>query len=267
MPAQTGMDAGGGLFDVTGRTVLVTGGTRGLGRTLSEGFVNAGARVYISSRSFDSAEKAAREISEGGCGTCLPLAGVLDSEDGCRQLSADLASQETSLDILVNNAGVSSGVPMEEHSEQIWDEILAVNTKAVFQLTKFLLPLLEAAGTRDDPARVINLGSIAGAGVSMRENYAYSASKAAVHHITRHLALRLAPTVAVNAIAPGVFETEMTSKLPRDYVAELNELTPLRGIGRPDDLVGAALFLSSRASGHITGLVLPLDGGLSTTTW
>ena len=192
---------------------------------------------------------------------------MLDTEAGCKQLSLDLASQESRLDVLVNNAGVSSGVPMDDHDEQIWDEVLAVNTKAVFQMTKFLSPLLEAAGTRDNPARVINLGSIAGGGVSERENYAYSASKAAVHHMTRHLALRLAPTVAVNAIAPAVFETEMTSRLPREYVAELNEHAPLRGIGRPDDLIGAALFLSSRASGHITGVVLPLDGGLSTTTW
>jgi NAD(P)-dependent dehydrogenase (short-subunit alcohol dehydrogenase family) len=256
-----------GLFDVTGRSVLITGGARGLGRILSGGFVAAGARVYISSREIDSATEAAQALSEQGPGTCHPLAGELDTEAGCRQLSDDLASRETSLDILINNAGLSSGAPMDQHDDEIWDAILAVNTKAVFHLTRFLLPLLQAAGTNENPARVINLGSVAGGGVSMRENYAYSASKAAVHHITRHLALRFGPTVAVNAIAPGVFASDMTAVLPEAFVAELDKSSPLRGIGRPDDIIGAALFLSSRASSHITGHVLPLDGGLSTTTW
>jgi NAD(P)-dependent dehydrogenase (short-subunit alcohol dehydrogenase family) len=164
----------------------------------------------------------------------------------------------------VNNAGATWGVPLAEHDDKSWDRVLDINVKGVFHLTKFLLPLLKAAGTADDPARVINIGSIDGIHVPLLETYSYSSSKAAVHQLTRHLAKVLAPDVTVNAIAPGPFESKMMAATLDSFGDQIARDAPMKRIGRPDDMAGTAIFLSSRAASYITGAVLPVDGGIAT---
>ena len=189
------------LFDIAGKTALVTGGSRGIGRMIAEGFVDAGVTVYISSRKAEACEQVAAELSQKG--TCVAIPADLSSEAECRRLANEMASRVDKLDILVNNAGATWGTPLADFDEAAFERVLALNVKGVFHLTKFLVPLLEKAGTQEEPARVINIGSIDGISVPALETYSYSASKAAVHQMTRHLAKRLAPTITVNAIAPG----------------------------------------------------------------
>ena len=190
------------LFDVAGKTVLVTGGSRGIGEMIARGFVEAGATVFISSRKAEVCNDLAAQLST--VGSCTPLPADLSTEAECQRLANELVRRIDHLDVLVNNAGATWGAPMDEYDEKAFERVFALNVKGVFHLTKFLRPLLEAAGTPDSPARVINIGSIDGLKVPMLETYAYSASKAAVHQLTQHLAKQLAPNVTVNAIAPGV---------------------------------------------------------------
>jgi NAD(P)-dependent dehydrogenase (short-subunit alcohol dehydrogenase family) len=241
---------------------LVTGGSRGIGLMIASGFVDAGAKVYISSRKAQVCDEMAAELSKRG--ECISLPADLSTEDGCRGLAAELATREARLDILVNNAGATWGAPLETFDEAAWERVLALNVKGVFHTTKFLLPLLEAAGTAERPARVINIGSIDGLRTPAMETYSYSASKAAVHMLTRHLAKRLAPAVTVNAIAPGPFESKMMASTLEAFGEQIAQSTPLRRIGRPDDMAGTAIFLSSRAGAYLTGAVIPVDGGIST---
>jgi len=251
------------LFDVAGKTALVTGGSRGIGRMIAEGFVDAGVKVYISSRKADVCEEVAAELSQKG--TCIALPADLSTEAECRRLAEELASREDALDVLVNNAGATWGAPLEDFDEAAFERVLALNVKGVFHLTKFLVPLLREAGTVEEPARVINIGSIDGIGVPTLETYSYSASKAAVHQLTRHLAKRLAPTVTVNAIAPGPFESKMMAATLEAFGEQIAASAPLRRIGRPDDMAGAAIYLSSRAGAYLTGAIIPVDGGIATT--
>jgi NAD(P)-dependent dehydrogenase (short-subunit alcohol dehydrogenase family) len=253
----------GDLFSIAGKTALVTGGTRGIGKMIAEGFVEAGASVYISSRKADACAAVAEELSAKG--TCVGLPANLGTEAGCRGLADEMASRLDRLDILVNNAGATWGAPLEEFDEAAFEKVLALNVKGVFHLTKFLVPLLQAAGTAEEPARVINIGSIEGFSVPVLENYSYSASKAAVHHLTRHLAKRLAPTITVNAIAPGPFESKMMAATLEAFGEHIVANAPLQRIGRPDDMAGAAIYLSSRAGAYLTGAVIPVDGGIATT--
>jgi NAD(P)-dependent dehydrogenase (short-subunit alcohol dehydrogenase family) len=229
---------------------------------IASGFVDAGAKVYISSRKAQVCDEMAAELSKRG--ECISLPADLSTEDGCRGLAAELATREARLDILVNNAGATWGAPLETFDEAAWERVLALNVKGVFHTTKFLLPLLEAAGTAERPARVINIGSIDGLRTPAMETYSYSASKAAVHMLTRHLAKRLAPAVTVNAIAPGPFESKMMASTLEAFGEQIAQSTPLRRIGRPDDMAGTAIFLSSRAGAYLTGAVIPVDGGIST---
>jgi NAD(P)-dependent dehydrogenase (short-subunit alcohol dehydrogenase family) len=252
------------LFDIAGKTALVTGGGRGIGRMIAEGFVDAGVKVYISSRKADVLEEVATELSAKG--TCIALPADLSTEEECRRLAGAVAARESGrLDILVNNAGATWGTPLAEFDEAAFERVLALNVKGVFHLTKFLVPTLEAAGTVEAPARVINIGSIDGIGVPALETYSYSASKAAVHQLTRHLAKRLAPLVTVNAIAPGPFESKMMAATLEAFGEQIAANAPLKRIGRPDDMAGAAIYLSSRAGAYVTGVVLPVDGGIATT--
>jgi NAD(P)-dependent dehydrogenase (short-subunit alcohol dehydrogenase family) len=251
------------LFSIAGKTALVTGGTRGIGKMIAEGFVGAGAVVYISSRKADACADVATELS--AMGTCIGLPADLSTEQGCRGLAEEIGTRIERLDILVNNAGATWGAPLAEYDETAFEKVLALNVKGVFHLTKFLVPLLQAAGTVDEPSRVINIGSIDGLTVPLLETYAYSASKAAVHHLTRHLARRLAPTITVNAIAPGPFESKMMAATLSAFGEQIAANAPLKRIGRPDDMAGAAIYLSSRAGAYLTGAVIPVDGGIATT--
>jgi NAD(P)-dependent dehydrogenase (short-subunit alcohol dehydrogenase family) len=249
------------LFSIAGKTALVTGGSRGIGLMIARGYVEAGARVYISSRKADVLDEVAAELSK--VGECHAIAADLSSEAECRRLAEAIAARESTLDILVNNAGATWGAPLEQFDEAAWERALALNVKSVFHLTKFLLPLLEEAGTADDPARVINIGSIDGIRVPLMENYSYSASKSAVHMLTRHLAKRLAPEITVNAIAPGPFESKMMAATLEAFGEQIAAGTPLKRIGRPDDMAGAAIYLASRAGAYLTGAVIPVDGGIA----
>ena len=251
------------LFSIAGKTALVTGGSRGIGKMIAEGFVDAGAVVYISSRKAEVCEQVAAELSEKG--TCVAVPADLSQEDECRRLADEMATRVDRLDILVNNAGATWGAPLDDYDEKAFERVLGLNVKGVFHVTKFLVPLLEKAGTQEEPARVINIGSIDGIGVPMMETYAYSASKAAVHQLTRHLAKRLAPAITVNAIAPGPFESKMMAATLEAFGDQIRASAPLRRIGRPDDMAGAAIFLSSRAGAYVTGAVIPVDGGIATT--
>jgi NAD(P)-dependent dehydrogenase (short-subunit alcohol dehydrogenase family) len=252
------------LFSIAGKAALVTGGTRGIGKMIAEGFVEAGAVVYISSRQADACAEVAAELSAKG--TCIGIPADLSTESGCRGLAEEVTSRLDRLDILVNNAGATWGAPLAEYDETAFEKVLALNVKGVFHLTKFLTPLLRAAGTTDEPARVINIGSIDGLSVPLLETYAYSASKAAVHHLTRHLAKRLAPAVTVNAIAPGPFQSKMMAATLSAFGEQIAANAPLKRIGRPDDMAGAAIYLSSRAGAYLTGAVIPVDGGIATTS-
>jgi len=251
------------LFSIEGKVALVTGGSRGIGLMIARGYVEAGARVYISSRKADVCEEVAAELSK--VGTCVALPANLSTEAECRRLAAEVTERDPALHVLVNNAGATWGAPIDDFDDSAWSRVLDLNVKGVFHLTRFLRPALEAAATDDDPARVINIGSIDGIHVPMLETYSYSASKAAVHQLTRHLAKRLAPRITVNAVAPGPFESKMMAATLEAFGDQIAESSPLKRIGRPDDMAGVALFLASRAGSYLTGAVIPVDGGIATT--
>jgi NAD(P)-dependent dehydrogenase (short-subunit alcohol dehydrogenase family) len=249
------------LFDISGKTALVTGGSRGIGLMIARGFVQNGAKVYISSRKAEACERAAAELSKYG--TCIPLAHDLGSMAEVKALAEDIKAREKKLDILINNAGAAWAEPFETYSEAGWDKLMNVNLKAIFFLSQALLPELKAAGTADDPARIVNIGSIDGILQPQLESYAYSASKAAVHHLTHHLAKHLArDRINVNAIAPGPFETKMLAPVLATARKAIESSVPRGRIGEDDDMIGAAIFFCSRASSFITGQVLAVDGGI-----
>lgn len=249
------------LFGVEGKVALVTGGGQGLGRMIAEGLVRAGVRVYIASRKLDVCEATAAELSR--LGTCVALQADLSNEAGCRALAEAVRDREPALHVLVNNSGATWGAPLDEFPDAAWDRSFDLNVRAVFNLTRALLPALRAAATADDPARVINIGSVDGLRVPLLETYAYSASKAAVHHLTRVLASRFAGEhIAVNAIAPGPFESHMMRATLAARGDELAASIPLRRIGRPDDMAGTVIYLASRAGAYVNGVVLPVDGGI-----
>jgi NAD(P)-dependent dehydrogenase (short-subunit alcohol dehydrogenase family) len=250
------------LFSVAGKTVVVTGGTRGIGRMIAGGFVAGGATVIVSSRKADAVEATVAELSE--LGTCTGTPADLSTEDGARQLADTVAAGHDHVDVLVNNAGATWGAPLAEHDTASWDRVLNLNVQGVFHTTKFFLPLLNARSTPDEPSRVINIGSIDGIHVPFLESYSYSSSKAAVHQLTRHLAKHLAPTVTVNAVAPGPFESKMMAATLETFGEQIAANAPLRRIGRPDDMAGVAIFLASRAGAYLTGAIIPVDGGIAT---
>jgi NAD(P)-dependent dehydrogenase (short-subunit alcohol dehydrogenase family) len=272
MPASSGA-AGAGeadvvnrLFDVDGKVALVTGGSAGIGAMAARGLVEAGARVYVVSRKERACEEMVAELS--GVGDAVALPADLSTLGGVTSLVAALREREPALHVLVNNAGVNWVAPLDEYPEAGWDKVLNLNVKAVFHLTQRLVPLLEAAARPGDPARVINVGSIDGERVSSYENYAYAASKAAVHHLTRVLAQRLGRSnITVNAIAPGPFPSRMSEATLAQTGAALRAACPLGRLGEPDDVSGALIYFAARASSYVTGQVLGLDGGFSSTAW
>jgi NAD(P)-dependent dehydrogenase (short-subunit alcohol dehydrogenase family) len=249
------------LFSVEGKIAVVTGGSRGIGEMIARGFVEAGAKVYISARKQDACDAVAAELSR--MGPCIAIAADLGSEAGAKHLAAEIAKRESSLHVLVNNAGANWGAPYEEFPDSAWDKVLAVNVKGVFHLTRALTPLLEKGAKPGDPARVINIGSIDGIRVPPLDTYAYSASKAAVHHLTRVLARRLAPNITVNAVAPGPFESKMMAETLRRFKDAIVASCPMGRIGEPEDMAGVAIYLASRAGAYLTGAVITVDGGIS----
>jgi NAD(P)-dependent dehydrogenase (short-subunit alcohol dehydrogenase family) len=250
------------LFSIDGKVALVTGGSRGIGAMIARGFVEAGAKVYISARKEAECAQTAATLSENG--TCIALPADLSTEDGCRGLADAIAAREGALHVLVNNAGANWGAPLAEFPDSGWDRVLNLNVKGVFHLTKMLVPLLEKAGSASDPARIINIGSIDGLKVPFLETYSYSASKAAVHHMTRVLAIQLAPRhITVNAVAPGPFESKMMAATLDRFRDAIVGSCPLGRIGEPEDMAGVAIYLASRAGAYVTGVVIPVDGGIT----
>jgi NAD(P)-dependent dehydrogenase (short-subunit alcohol dehydrogenase family) len=245
------------LFSLEGRTALVTGGSLGIGEMIAEGLVAAGARVVIAARTAADVEATAARLG------CVGVVADLATSDGCRALATAVAAQTDGLDIVVHSAGATGFGSVEAYDEAEWDRIMDVNVKAIHTLTGALLPLLVARATADDPSRVVVIGSTSGLQVSGMPDFAYGASKAAAHHLTRYLAGALASRhVLVNAIAPGLFPTRMSSFLELDAIREpVLSTIPLGRAGRPEEIAGAALFLVSRAGGYTTGQVLVVDGG------
>lgn len=245
------------LFNVAGKHVVVTGGSRGIGRMIAQGFVSAGASVTIAARKSAEVSRAAEELD------CAGVVADLSTAEGVAALAGALPDR---IDVLVNNAGASWGAPLEEFPESAFDKLWDINVKGVFYLTTALLPRLRAGATPDDPARVITVGSVDGLRVPSVENYPYSATKAGAHMLTRHLARRLAADhITVNAIAPGPFESKMMAFALDDPATRtlVAESVPLGRIGRPEDMAGIAIFLASRAGAYLTGTIIPVDGGLS----
>lgn len=250
-----------GLFDLTGKKALVTGGTRGIGLMIARGLLDAGASVTISSRDPQACESARAELAAYGDVAAVPA--DLSTEAECLRLAATV---EGPLHVLVNNAGATWGAPLMEFPEAAWDKVLDLNLKSPFFLTRALLSQLDLAASDDDPARVINIGSIDGLRVPALSTYSYSASKAALHMLTKVLAKELGPRrITVNAIAPGPFESKMMAATLAAFGDDIAASSPLGRIGRPDDMAGAAVFLASRAGSYVTGAILPVDGGIATT--
>jgi len=257
------MAMGTHLFSIEGKTALVTGGSRGIGLMIARGYVEAGGRVYIASRKRDVCDRVAAELSAHG--TCISVPADLSTEAGARQLATEIGRREPALHILVNNAGATWAAPLTEYPDSAWDKVLGLNLKGPFFLTRELLPLLERGARRGDPARVINIGSVDGLLVPRLETYAYAASKAGLHHLTRMLARALAPRgITVNAVAPGPFASKMMAETLTRFKDFILTTCPLGRIGEPEDMAGVAIYLASRAGAYLTGAVMPVDGGIST---
>ena len=249
------------LFDVSGKVALVTGGSRGIGEMIAEGFVANGVKTYISSRKGQACGATAARLSK--LGECVSIPADLSTLDGIAALVGEIKDREEKLDILVNNAGATWGAPIEEFPESAWDKVMDINVKGPFFLTQALLPLLEKSATPEDPARIIMVGSIDGLGVNRLPTFSYGPSKAALHHLTRTLALHLADRhITANAIAPGPFPSKMMAHTLETMGERIKKGVPLGRIGEPSDMAGAAIYLSSKASSYVTGVVIPVDGGI-----
>jgi len=254
------------LFNLTGKTAVVTGGSRGIGEMIAEGFVDAGASVIMTARKAEALEATAERLrAKGGDVTAIP--GDLSTPEGIAAFADAVKGEVDALDILVNNAGAAWGAPFGEYPVDGWDKVMNVNVRSVYFLTEALRDHLRGAGTVDDPARVINVGSVDGLRACDMEHYAYSSSKAAVHHLTRQLAKRMKhENVRVNAIAPGPFESNMMAFALRDEEAraEVAADVPVGRIGNPDDMAGLTIFLASKAGAYLTGVTIPVGGGIAT---
>jgi NAD(P)-dependent dehydrogenase (short-subunit alcohol dehydrogenase family) len=252
------------LFGLSGKTALVTGGSSGIGVMIARGLLQAGAGVIISSRKADKCDEAVALLSEFGSVRAIPA--DLSRQDECKRLAAEVLSDTDALDILVNNAGATWGEPLESFPASAWDKVLDLNVKSPFWMVQELSGALRKAGTQDDPARVINIGSIDGIHVPVMHTYSYSASKAALHQLTRVLAKELGPQhVTVNAVAPGPFQSKMMAATLDAFGDTIAASSPMRRIGRDDDMAGIAVFLASRAGAYVNGAIIPVDGGMATT--
>jgi len=249
------------LFSLAGRTALVTGGSRGIGRMIAEGFLRHGAKVYISARKAEACDRAAAELA--ALGPCISLPADVSSVDGANALAQTLMAREPRLDILVNNAGAAWAAAFDEFPENGWDKVVDLNLKAPFFLTRALHPALKAAASAQRPAKVINIASIDGIAVNPLETYSYAASKAGLIHLSKRMALRLVQDhIVVSAIAPGAFVSDM-NRAARDHGDEVAQRIPAQRIGTPEDMAGTAVFLASRAGDYVVGATVVVDGGVS----
>jgi NAD(P)-dependent dehydrogenase (short-subunit alcohol dehydrogenase family) len=249
------------LFSLKDRVALVTGGSRGIGKMIAAGFVAAGAKVYITSRKAEECAATARELASAG--RCVAIPHDLSTLDGCRALTADYLAHEPQLDILVNNAGAAWGAPFDEFPEHGWDKVMNLNVKSPFFLTQCLHAALAKAASAERPAKVINIASIDGIRLNPLETYSYQASKAALIFLTRRMAAHLVRDfIVVSGIAPGPFASQM-NRAARDHEDAVASRTPLRRIGRDDDMAGAAIFLASRAGDYVVGDTIAVDGGIA----
>ena len=250
------------IFDISGKVALITGGSRGIGEMIAEGFVAFGVKTYISARKAETCDAAAARLSMQG--ECISIPADLSTTDGITELADEIKTRESRLDVLVNNAGASWGAPIEEFPESGWDKVMDINVKGPFFLTQALLPLLEAAASAEDPARIINVGSIDGLNVSRLGTYSYGPSKAAIHHLTKTFASHLAArNITANAIAPGPFPSKMTAGIAATMGEEIRMGVPLKRWGEPADMAGVAIYLASRAGAYVSGAVIPVDGGIT----
>ena len=248
------------LFSVDGKTAVVTGGSRGIGKMIAEGYVENGVKTYITARKAEACQQTAEELSKKG--ECIAFPADLSSKEGRDSFVQELKSRENSLDILVNNAGAAWGATFEEYPDEGYDKVMDINVRAIFMLTRDLMPLLVKDATSENPSRVINIGSIDGLRVSSTDNFAYGASKAAVHFLTKNLAVRFASKgLTVNAIAPGPFESQMMDYMLTNFRDQIESQNPMGRIGCPEDMAGLAIYLASEAAKYMTGQVIALDGG------
>ena len=251
-------------FSLQGRTALVTGGTRGIGKMIAKAFVEAGAHVYVCSRDVEACQQTAEEL--GAMGTCHGVAANLATEEGVRELAARLGEQITHLDILVNNAGTTWGAPLESYPVKGWETVMQLNVTSVFSCIQQFLPLLRTGGSAANPARIITIGSVAGISSFGEQAYAYGPSKAALHQLSRILARELVSQhINVNVIAPGRFPSKMTQHIGNDEqaLAEDTALIPMKRWGREEEMAALAISLASTAGAYMTGNIIPLDGGFS----
>lgn len=261
---DSGLDVGT-LFGLRGKVAVVTGGSRGIGYMIAAGLVQNGVRVYITARKAEACDAAAAELSEFG--ECISIPADLASAEGLGHFVGALTERESQIDLLVNNAGAAWGAPLGEFPEGGFDKVMDINVKAPFMLTQALLPQLEAGATADDPARVVMIGSIDGIRVPIGDNYSYSAAKAGIHMLARHLGAHVVDRhITVNSVAPGPFESKMMSyMLDDDDSRKMVEASvPRKRVGSAADIAGAVIFLASRAGAYTTGAVIPVDGGIST---
>jgi NAD(P)-dependent dehydrogenase (short-subunit alcohol dehydrogenase family) len=253
------------LFSLKGRVALITGGSRGIGKMIAEGFIAQGARVYISSRKAGVCEKIAAELSTGE-GTCVSLPMDVSTVEGAKALAAAYSAREPKLDILVNNAGAAWLAPFDSFPEKGWDKVMDLNVKTPFFLTQALHAALRGAATKDRPAKVINIASIDGIYLTPQETYSYVASKAGLIQLTRLMAAKLIPdNIVVSAIAPGPFKSDMNI-LARDQEAQVAARVPAKRVGRDEDMAAAAIYLASRAGDYVVGSTITVDGGVAFAT-
>jgi NAD(P)-dependent dehydrogenase (short-subunit alcohol dehydrogenase family) len=248
------------LFSLKGRVALITGGSRGIGKMIAEGFLTQGAKVYITARKGAALEETAQELSR--LGSCISIAGNVSGADGAKEMAGAYLKHESKLDILVNNAGAAWGAEFDEFPESGWDKVVDLNMKTPFFLAQALHGAMKAAASKERPGKIINIASIDGVSVNMQETYSYAASKAGLIHLTKRMAMRLIQdNIVVSAIAPGAFASDM-NRMARDHGEAVAHAIPAKRIGETEDMAGAAIFLASRAGDYVVGSTIIVDGGV-----
>ncbi len=247
------------LFNLDNRTVLITGGSRGVGKMILEGYLAAGCRrVYISARKQEQINNTVDEYGDRVIGIPSDLSTV----EGCQYVAEVISQNEDRLDILINNAGAAWVEEFKIHSEVGWDKTMDINVKGLFFLTQALYPLLKKSASFERPAKVINIASIDGLKINPWQTYSYQASKAAVIQLTRRLAAELIKdNIQVTGIAPGAFRSDMNTAA-RDHTDEVGKNIPFPRVGTPEDIAGVAIFLAARAGDYMVGETVVCDGGI-----